>query len=327
MAAKGEVARALWTVGPGKTQLGEESLPPLSEGKALVRTFWSGLSRGTERLVFNGRVPKSEYETMRGPHMGGLFPFPVKYGYCAVGVVEDGPAGMAGRTAFVLHPHQDRFVADAAMVNLLPEALPARRAVLSANMETALNAVWDSGASAGDRIVVVGAGILGLLTASLMGKLPGADVTVVDPVAQRRDLAERFGIGFAAPEDAPRDADVVIHASANPAGLTTALGCAGNQATIVELSWYGEQLVPAPLGGAFHAKRLRLISSQVGQIPPVRAPRWTYGRRMQKAMQLLCDERYDALISEEVAFEDLPKEMPRLLAADAPGLTAVIRYS
>lgn len=327
MATKGQTARALWTVAAGKTQLGEESLPPVSEGQALVRTLWSGLSRGTERLVFNGKVPKSEYETMRGPHMGGLFPFPVKYGYCAAGFVEEGPADMVGREVFVLHPHQDRFVVDAAMVNVLPEALPARRAVLSANMETALNAVWDSGASAGDRVVVVGAGILGLLTASLMAKIPGADVTIVDPLVARRELAAGFGAAFATPGDAPKNADVVVHASASPAGLATALGCAGNQGTVVELSWYGEQMVPAPLGGAFHSKRLRLIGSQVGQIPPARAPRWSYNRRMQKAMQLLCDDRYDALISEEVAFADLGREMPRLLAADAPGLTAVIRYS
>ncbi|MGL4497268.1 MAG: zinc-dependent alcohol dehydrogenase [Beijerinckiaceae bacterium] len=327
MAAKSGEARALWTVAAGKAQLGAESLPPVEAGRALIRTLWSGISRGTERLVFTGKVPKSEYETMRGPHMGGLFPFPVKYGYCAVGVVENGPAAMIGRTAFVLHPHQDRFVVDGTMVNVLPDALPPRRAVLAANMETALNAVWDSGASAGDRVVVVGAGVLGLLTASLMARLPGADVTVVDPVAARRDLVESFGAAFAAPDHAPRDADVVVHASANPPGLATALGCAGNQATVVELSWYGEQMVPTPLGGAFHAKRLRLISSQVGQIPPSRAPRWTYGRRMGKAMQLLCDARYDALITDEVAFTDLPHEMPRLLAPDAPGLTAVIRYS
>lgn len=327
MAAKGETARALWTVAPGKAQIGEESLPPVGAGQARLRTLWSGLSRGTERLVFNGKVPQSEYESMRGPHMGGRFPFPVKYGYCAVSTVEDGPAELVGRTAFVLHPHQDRFVVDAGFVNMLPEALPPRRAVLAANMETALNAVWDSGASAGDRIVVVGAGILGLLTASLLAQLPGADVTVADPVAERRGLVESFGAAFATPEDVPEEADVVIHASANPAGLATALACAGKEATVVELSWYGEALVPAALGGSFHSKRLRLIASQVGHIPPLRTPRWTYARRMGKAMQLLCDARYDALISEEVAFAELPREMPRLLAADAPGLTAVIRYS
>ncbi len=319
-------ARALWTVAPRKAQIGEESLAAPGDGEALVRTLYTGLSRGTERLVFEGRVPASEYGRMRGPNMAGAFPFPVKYGYCAVGEVEAGPADLVGKQVFALHPHQDAFVLPAAQLTVLPAALPARRAILAANMETALNAIWDSESSAGDRIAIIGAGVIGLLCAFIATRLPGADVTVVDVAPERRAIVESLGARFAAPENAPHDADVVIHASASAAGLSLALNAAGNQATVVELSWYGDQQVPTPLGGAFHAKRLKLVSSQVGQLPPGRAPRWTYARRMAKAMELLCDDRLDALITDEVAFDDLPAEMPRLLGPGAPGLTAAIRY-
>lgn len=319
-------ARALWTVAPGRAELRDEPIAAPDIDEVLVRTRYSGLSRGTERLVFEGRVPASEHGRMRGPNMGGDFPFPVKYGYCAVGEVVAGAPMLIGRTVFALHPHQDRFVLPAMRVAATPPDLPPRRAILSANMETALNAIWDSGASAGDRIVIVGAGVLGLLCASIAVRLAGAEVTVVDIADARRPVAEALGARFAAPDAATRDADVVIHASASAAGLATALDCAGDQGTIVELSWHGEGLTPVPLGGAFHSKRLKLISSQVGQLPPLRAPRWTYARRMRKAMELLADDRLDALITDDVAFDDLPAAMPRLLAPGASGLTAAVSY-
>lgn len=320
-------ALALWIAAARRAELRSEALPVPGPNEVLVRTLYTGLSRGTERLVFEGLVPESEYERMRGPNMAGAFPFPVKYGYCAVGDVVAGEPGLIGRRVFALHPHQDFFVLPAESVTPLPDALPARRATLSANMETALNAIWDSGATAGDRVIIVGAGVLGLLCGLLAARLPGADVTIVDVAQERRVVVENLGARFATPATAPNDADVVIHASATQFGLATALSCAGNQATVVELSWYGDRAIAAPLGGAFHSRRLRLISSQVGQLPPARAPRWTYARRMAKAMELLCDDRLDALITEEVAFDSLPAELPRLLAQGAPGLTAAIRYS
>lgn len=319
-------ATALWYSGPGEATLKGETLPSPGTGEALVRMLWSGVSRGTERLVFNGLVPEDEYDRMRAPLMGGHFPFPVKYGYAAVGVVEDGPPALTGRTVFCLHPHQDRFIAPEAMLTPLPEGLPARRAVLAANMETALNAVWDSGAGPGDRIVVVGAGIVGLLVTALVSRLPGAEVTLVDIDADRRKAADVLGVQFCAPLAAPTGADVVIHASTTPAGLAMALDAAGLEARVIELSWYGDRLVPAPLGGAFHSQRLQLISSQVGQIAPGRRPRWDYVRRRETALRLLLDDRLDVLISGECAFADLPKALPALLAPGAAGLQTAIRY-
>lgn len=327
MAAKASgktVATALWYVGPRECVLNEVELAKAGPQDCVVRTFWSGVSRGTERLVFEGRVPVSEHERMRAPFQEGAFPFPVKYGYCAVGIVEAGPAHLLGETVFCLYPHQDRFVVPASRLALVPKAVPARRAVLAANMETALNAHWDAGSGPADRIVVVGGGVLGLLTAFIAAQLPGAEVTLVDLDPARAALAETLGFGFAQPPDCPGEADLVFHASASAAGLVTAIGAAGFEARIVELSWYGEGAVAAPLGGAFHAKRLQLVSSQVGQVSPSRRPRFDYARRTQAALALLADERLDALISEEIGFRDAPARLPALFAGK--GITAVLRY-
>jgi NADPH:quinone reductase-like Zn-dependent oxidoreductase len=319
-------ARALWYVGRGAVELREASLPALAPGEARVRTLFSGVSRGTERLVLQGSVGRSEWERMRCPMQEGAFPFPVKYGYCAVGVVEEGPTDLLGRTMFCLHPHQDIFQVPADRLAVVPDRIPPRRATLAANMETALNALWDSGAGPGDHIVVVGAGVVGLLIACLAARLPAAVVTVVDVEAGRRPLAEALGAGFAAPDAAPGEADVVFHASASAAGLNTAIACAGLEGTVVEVSWYGDKPVEIGLGGAFHSRRLKLVSSQVGQVSPGRRPRWDYTRRMTAALRLLDQPALDSLVAEEIAFADAPREMPRILGVDTHGLAPVIHY-
>jgi len=263
---------------------------------------------------------------MRAPHMGGDFPFPVKYGYATVGRVEHGPAELVDRTVFTLHPHQTVFTVPAAAVIPIPDGVPPARAVLAANMETALNAVWDAAPGPADRIAVVGAGVVGALVAWLCGQLPGAQVTLIDIAPERARLAATLGVGLAAPEAAPRDCDLVVHASGSPAGLATALGLAGNEATVLEMSWYGAGDVPAPLGGAFHSRRLKLISSQVGQVAPSHRPRWTHRRRLAAALDLLADARLDALLAPAVAFADLPVRLPKILAPDSGVLCQLIDY-
>ncbi len=317
-------ATALWYAATRECVLNVEALPAPGPGECLVRTLWSGISRGTERLVFDGRVPESQYDSMRAPFQQGAFPYPVKYGYCAVGTVDAGPEDLLGRTVFCLHPHQDRFVAPAERLALVPEGLPARRAVLAANMETALNAHWDAGSGPADRIVVVGGGVLGLLVAFIAARLPGTEVTLVDVDESRAGLAQSLGCRFALPAECPKDADIVFHASATAAGLATAIGAAGFESRIVELSWYGEGSVAAPLGCVFHARRLQIVSSQVGQISPSRRARFDYARRLQAALALLADDRLDALITDEIAFTDAPARLPALFAG--AGLTAVLRY-
>lgn len=324
-AGKMAMARALWYVRPGVVELRPVQLGMPQPGEARVRMLFSGVSRGTERLVAAGLVPATEHDRMRAPLQDGDFPFPVKYGYCAVGTVEDGPQELVGSTVFCLHPHQDRFAAPVAMLAPVPDIVPARRATLAANMETALNAHWDAATGPGDRIAVVGGGIVGLLVAYLAARLPGAEVTLVDVDLGRTELAKALGAGFALPSAAPRDCDIVFHTSANPAGLATALACAGMEGTIVELSWYGDKDVAVPLGAAFHSRRLRLISSQVGQVAASRRPRWTYRRRLEKALALLADPVLDRLVTHEIAFADAPQLLPGLLT-DMSALAPVIAY-
>ena len=273
-----------------------------------------------------GRVPESEFERMRAPFMAGNFPFPVKYGYATVGRVEAGAEDLRGRTVFTLHPHQTFFNVPASAAVVLPENLPPQRAVLAANMETALNAVWDAAPGPADRIAIVGAGVVGALVGYLCGRLPGAEVTLVDPNPARAELARTLGVGFARPEAAKGDCDLVVHASGNPAGLGTALALAGEEATVLEMSWYGDAPVTAALGGAFHSRRLRLISSQVGQIAPSHRPRWTYGRRLTAALTLLDDPRLDALLAQPVAFHDLVLRLPAILDAKSGTLCQPITY-
>ena len=323
---KTRMARAIWYPRKGVAELRPAPLPHPQPGEALVRTLFSGISRGTERLVFSGAVGQSEWERMRGPNQEGAFSFPIKYGYCATGVVEEGPAALVGRTVFCLHPHQDHFVVPAAALVPLPDGVPAQRGTLAANMETALNAVWDSGAGPGDRIVVVGAGVVGLLVTHLTARLPGSEVTAVDVDEGRGGIVAALGARFARPADVLQDADIVFHTSATGAGLATAINCAGLEVTIVEMSWYGDKRVDVELGGAFHSRRLKLVSSQVGQVAPSRRPRWDYRRRVETAMRQLADPALDSLVAEEIAFEDAPRELPRIFAAGARGLAPVIRY-
>jgi threonine dehydrogenase-like Zn-dependent dehydrogenase len=318
--------KALWYVAPGRLEIRAEPVADPGPDDVRVRTLYSGISRGTERLVLAGRVPESEYERMRAPFMGGAFPFPVKYGYAAVGRVEGGPAGLVGQFVFALYPHQDVFNLPVETVVPLPDGLPPARAVLAANMETALNAVWDAQPAPADRIAVVGAGVVGALVAWLCGGIPGAHVTLVDVEPARAALAHSLGVEFAAPDVVPGDCDLVVHASGTGSGLATALRLAGMEATVLELSWYGSGEVPVALGGAFHSRRLKLMSSQVGQVAPSHRPRWSYKRRLAAALDLLRDPRLDALLAPPIDFGDLPERLPATLATDSGVLCQLVRY-
>jgi len=317
--------RALWYVAPGRAELRQEALPQRAPDQALARTLCSALSRGTERLVLEGRVPESQWPAMRAPLMAGEFPFPVKYGYAAVGLVEEG--ALQGRRVFVLHPHQDRFLAPASMCIPVPDAVPDARATLGANMETALNICWDATPLPGERVLVIGAGVVGLLAAALLARIPGIALTVCDRDASRAALVEAFGARFVTPEAAPAEQELVIHASGDPAGLLLALRCAAFEARIVEASWYGDRAVPLPLGEAFHARRLRILSSQVGAVSPAMRGRRTHAERLALALALLDDPRLDALVGIVARFAELPTVLPALLAPGAAGPPCpVIRY-
>jgi 2-desacetyl-2-hydroxyethyl bacteriochlorophyllide A dehydrogenase len=320
-------ARGFWVIAPGHGEIRAETLPPPGAGEVVVRTLYSGISRGTEALVFGGRVPRSEWQRMRAPFQEGDFPAPVKYGYSLVGRVERGPDALAGRTVFALCPHQTRVVVPEADVYVLPDDVPPARAVLAANLETALNGLWDGRPHLGDRIAVIGAGTVGCLAAWLASRVPGCDVQLLDVNPRRAAVAAALRVAFAEPRAAARDVDLVIHASGSPAGLELALDIAGMEATVVELSWFGDQQVALSLGAAFHSRRLTIASSQVGRVAASQRTRWDTRRRLQLALSLLRHQELDALITGESNFEALPETMAALAQAPGDALCHRVRYS
>lgn len=318
------IAKAFWTLKPGCAAIRDEPLPEPGPDEVRIRTAFSGVSRGTEALVFRGLVPERLYDTMRAPFQAGDFPGPVKYGYMSVGTVEAGPADLVGRAVFCLHPHQDRYVVPAAAVVPVPAAVPLRRAVLAANLETAINALWDAPPLVGDRIAVVGCGVVGGMAAVLAARVPGVEIELIDPSPHRHALADAIGLPLVA--EARTGRDLVIHASGTSEGLATALRLAGDEATILELSWYGANPVAVPLGEWFHARRLRLVSSQVGKVAPAKRPRWSHRQRLELALRLLADPVFDAFLTGESRFADLPETMAQLAAGRGDALCHVIRY-
>ena len=305
-------ARAFWITGPGQSEIRAEKLAAPSAGEVLVRTLYSGISRGTETLVLAGAVPPSEFARMRAPFQAGDFPAPVKYGYSSVGVVEEGPPELRGRTVFCLYPHQTRYVVPAPAVTPLPDGVPPARAVLAANLETAVNALWDAAPRIGDRVAVVGAGTVGALCAWLAAGVRGCVVELIDIDARKAAVAEALDVAFKRPEGAAPDADVVIHASGSESGLATALSLAGFEAVVLEVSWFGERRPQLALGEAFHSRRLALQSSQVGTINAAQRSRWTPQRRLGLVLELLAAPALDSLISGESRFDELPQVLARL---------------
>jgi threonine dehydrogenase-like Zn-dependent dehydrogenase len=319
MPASATQARAFWIAEPGRGEIRSERLLAPGKDQALVRALFSGVSRGTEALVFQGRVPPSERERMRAPFQAGEFPAPVKYGYSSVGVVEQGASELRGRNVFCLHPHQTHYVVPTSALHVLPDDVPPARAVLAANLETAVNALWDASPRVGDRVAVVGAGTVGCCVAWLAARIVGVEVELVDVDGRKAAVAHALGVALRAPAQATREADLVVHASGTAAGLGVALELAGREATVLELSWYGDSSPAVPLGGAFHSRRLELKSSQVGAIAPAQRARWDHTRRMGLVLRLLAHAELDALVTGESRFDELPAVLARLAAA--PGYT------
>jgi threonine dehydrogenase-like Zn-dependent dehydrogenase len=319
-------ARAFWLRSPGEGEIRPVALPEPDHGEVLVRTLYTGISRGTEALVFRGGVPPSQYAAMRAPFQEGDFPAPVKYGYLNVGVVEVGPSALRGRVIFCLYPHQTAYVVPVSAVTPIPDGVPARRAVLAGTVETAVNALWDAAPLVGDRITVIGAGMVGCCVAALAARLPGAHVELVDVDPDRATLAAALGVDFASPAAAAPDRDLVVHASATAHGLRRALELLAPEGEVLELSWYGDREVSLPLGGAFHSGRLAIRASQVGRVAPARRSRRDPADRLALALDLLRDPVFDALLRTGSGFDDLPDVLPRLASGKLPAVCHLVSY-
>ncbi|MEO1066650.1 MAG: zinc-binding alcohol dehydrogenase [Pseudomonadota bacterium] len=300
------------------------------ENSVYIQSSYSGISRGTEALVYHGLVPEAEWSRMACPHQVGAFSFPISYGYALVGEVlavgRDVTRLKTGDVVFALHPHHDHAVVDEAMAHQVPVAIPPKRAVLSANMETALNAFWDGEVVRGERCCVIGAGVVGLLTGYLLKRLGRADVTLVDTNRDRQAIAATFGLAFQTPDTLSDEFDLLFHTSASASGLQTAIDHAAFEARIIEMSWYGDKPVTLQLGGAFHSRRLKLISSQVGHVSPSKRETHTLSKRMREAIDLLDDPVLDALLEPNIEFADLPHHLPRIFGAQSPILCQVVHY-
>jgi threonine dehydrogenase-like Zn-dependent dehydrogenase len=320
-------ARAFWLGRPGQGEIRDVHLPEPGEGEVLVRSLFSGVSRGTETLVFRGGVPESQYAAMRAPFQEGDFPAPVKYGYLSVGIVEAGAEELLGRTVFCLYPHQTRYVVPSSAVTVVPDTVPAERAVLAGTVETAVNALWDAAPLVGDRIAVVGGGMVGCSVAALLARFPGVRVQLVDADPGRAKVAQALGVDFAPPADALGECDLVVHASATEQGLARSLELLTTEGTVLELSWYGDRRVALPLGEDFHSRRLVIRSSQVGAVSPARRSSRTYADRLALALDMLADPALDALVTGESAFDELPDLLPKLASGEIPALCHRVRYA
>ena len=311
-------ARALWFETAGRARIRDETLAAPPDGWRRITAVASGVSPGTERLVATGGVPASVYDTMRCPYMEGSFDFPLKYGYSLVGRLDD------GRLAHVLHPHQTLCNVRAADIRIVPDDVPAERATLAANLETAVNALWDAELSLGERTLVIGFGTVGSLIARLLLRTNAPfDVLDVDPA--KRKLAR--DLGFNAVDAVGGEYDVAIGASGNADEVQTALDAVGSEGRVIEVSWLGSQEARLDLGGAFHSGRKRIIGSQVSQIPPRLRGRWDFARRTELVFALLRDPAFDAHLTSAVPFEELPRFYEELCAGRAGGLSVVVRYA
>jgi threonine dehydrogenase-like Zn-dependent dehydrogenase len=315
--------RAFWVREPGVGEIRPAQLSKPGPGDVFVRTLRSGISRGTETLVFRGGVPASQFDVMRAPFQEGDFPGPVKYGYLNVGIVEHGPAKLHGRTVFSLFPHQTAYVVPVEAVTVVPDDVPPARAVLAGAVETAVNALWDAAPLLGDRIAVVGAGMVGCCVARLLAGFPGVTVNLVDVDPARADVAAALGVDFGLPTES---CDLVFHTSATSAGLQTSLDLLAPEGAVTELSWYGDTDVRVSLGGSFHSARLGIRASQVGMVAPARRGSRSTSDRLALALDLLRDPAFDVLITGASRFDELPDVMSRLADGSLPALCHTLTY-
>jgi threonine dehydrogenase-like Zn-dependent dehydrogenase len=313
-------AHALFHTAPRCVEIREVPEPRPAAGEVLVRTVCSGISGGTERLVYRGEVAADLALDDTIGALGGAFSYPFAYGYACVGEVTD-----SGRAVFAFHPHQDIFAARADDLIPLPAIEPAS-ATLFPLVETALQVTLDAGSGYRDRVIVLGAGVLGLLTSLLMQR-SGWRPLLAEPQAWRRDLASSLGVTAEAPEELTDEkVPLVIDASGNPDAPAMALNMLAHEGTLLIASWFGTKPVPLPLGGAFHRRRLIIRSTQVSTLPARLSGKWTRSRRRQETVELLSELPLAQLCTHNFAFGHAAEAF-RAVDEGIPGLMhAVLDY-
>ena len=320
---------------PRVIEIRHVALPPPGDGEVLIQTLYSGISAGTELLAYRGELdPEMVADERISTLSDSTFSYPFRYGYSCVGRVERSRAAVPeGTLVFAFHAHQDRIVTPAEAVVPLPETNP-RVATLFPLVETALQLTLDAGPVAHEPVVVLGLGVVGLLTAALLQR-SGAQVTGCEPRAWRREAAVAFGVPAVAPEDLAaavhrqtegRGVPLVVEASGNPHALASALDLLAHEGTMLVASWYGTKTVPLPLGAAFHRRRLSLRSSQVSTIPAALAGRWTVARRRAAARALLVELPVDVLASHEFPMSEAAEAFAALDRGDKGLLHAALCY-
>lgn len=319
-------ATAYWTTAKEQGELRSEKIQMPGHGEVLVRALYSGISKGTEMVVHNGAVPPRVAKEMRAPHQEGEFPGPVKFGYLSVGVVEDGPEEWNGQRVFCLNPHQDRYVVPVDSLTRIPDNVPSRRAVLTGTVETAVNALWEAGPRLGDRVAVVGAGLVGGMVATLLRSFPLERLQLVDLDPSKQQFANALGVEFVHPDNAANDCDIVFHCSASQQGLERSLQLVGDEGDVIEVSWYANREVTVPLGEDFHARRLSIKASQVGVVARARRHRRTNADRLNLAVSLLADPVFDAFLTGSSPFAELPAVVKELACGSRDALCHVIEY-
>jgi 2-desacetyl-2-hydroxyethyl bacteriochlorophyllide A dehydrogenase len=317
-------ARRVTFTAPRQVALEPVDVGAPGPGQVLVRTQFSGISGGTELLAYRGLIDPDLPLDERIGALGGTFRHPFPYGYSCVGRVEAGSLPV-GTTVFAFHPHQDVLLLDEADAVVLPDGTPPREATLFPSVETALQLSLDAGPVAHERVVVLGLGVVGLLTALLLQRA-GARVVAADPVQPRRAIAASVGIAAVAPGDLPTGVPRVVELSGSPSALPRALDLLAHEGTALVGSWYGRQDVVLPLGGAFHRRRLTIRSSQVSTIPAALAARWDHARRRAAAAALLADLPLAALATTEVRFDDIARAYALLDDGTAGVLHVALRY-
>ncbi len=323
-------ATALWSSGQHTAALQSDPLASPEPGQVLVMALHSAISRGTESLVYAGGVPESVGDSMRAPFQQGNFAGPVKYGYLSVGVVtavgDDHDRHLLARRVFCLYPHQDRYVVPREALTLVPDGVPSARAALAGVLEVAINVIWDTAPAFGDRIAVIGCGLVGASVAMVLSQFPLQRFTLVDPAPRSESLAQSLGASWATPGNLIGEFDIVIHCSGTQEGLALGLSALAYEGEIIEASWFGQNSPDVPLGHDFHAKRLSIRCSQVSSVAAGNRARRTRADRMALAMEQLHRPIYDDLITGRSPFDQLPHTLAEVSAGLRPGWLEVIDY-